>query len=110
MKRVLALLVAAGALIVSLDVGSAQQSSTLRFNATTAGDLRSWDQFVTAQERSGGLRVRQVTQDPSVPSRTVERLQQFYQGIPVWGAEVVRDSERGAPMSIFGDVSAQPDL
>jgi thermolysin len=95
---------------VSLDVGSAQQTATLRFSATTANDLRSWDQFVTSQERAGGLRVRQVVQDPSVPSRTVERLQQYHQGIPIWGAEVVRDSDRGVPVSIFGELSAPLDV
>ena len=51
-----------------------------------------------------------MVQDPAVPSRTVERLQQYYQGIPVWGAEVVRDSDRGRAVSIFGDLSTQPDL
>ena len=110
MKRVMAIATAAAALFLSLQVGSAQQPSSLRFNATTANDLRTWDQFVTAQERAGGLRVTQVEQDPSLPSRTVERMQQYYQGIPVWGAEVVRDSDGGVPVSIFGDVSAQLDL
>ena len=110
MKRVMAIATAAAALFLSLQVGSAQQPSSLRFNATTANDLRAWDQFVTAQERSGGLRVTQVEQDPSLPSRTVERLQQYYQGIPVWGAEVVRDLDGGVPVSIFGDVSAQLNL
>jgi thermolysin len=111
MKRVLAFAAVAAALFLSLQVGSAQQASSLRFNATTANDLRTWDQFVTAQERSDGLRVTQVSQDPSLPSRTVERLQQYYQGIPVWGAEVVRDSDSGGvPVSIFGDVSMQLDL
>ena len=28
----------------------------------------------------------------------------------MWGAEVVRDSDRGVPVSIFGDVSTQSDL
>jgi bacillolysin len=110
MKRVMAMIAAASALFISFDVGSAQQTSTLRFTATTGSELRTWDQFVTAQERAGALRVRQVAQDPSVPSRTVERLQQYYQGVPVWGAEVVRDSDRGVPVSIFGDLSVQPDL
>ena len=109
MKRVMAMVLAAAALIISFDVGSAQQSPTLRFNAT-GNDLRVWDQFVTAQERTGALRVAQVVQDPSVPSRTVERLQQYYQGVPVWGAEVVRDSDRGVPVSIFGDLSARADI
>jgi bacillolysin len=109
MKRVMAIGTAAAALL-SLQVGSAQQPSSLRFNATTVNDLRTWDQFVSAQERAGGLRVTRVEQDPSLPSRTVERMRQYYQGIPVWGAEVVRDSDGGVPVSIFGDVSAQFEL
>ena len=109
MKRVMAIVVAAAALSISLDVGSAQQASTVRFNAT-GNDLRAWDQFVTAQERSGALRVAQAVQDPSFPARIVERLQQYYQGVPVWGAEVVRDSDRGVPVSIFGDLSTEPNL
>ena len=82
MKRVMVAAVVAAALVVSLDVGSAQQGSALRFSATTGGDLRTWDQFVTAQQRSGALRVSQVVQDPAVPSRTVERLQQVPPGHP----------------------------
>src|SRR6188768_3562760 len=82
MKRVMAIATAAAALFLSLQVGSAQQPSPLRFNATAANDLRTWDQFVTAQERGGGLRVTQVAQDPSLPSRTVERLQQYYRAFP----------------------------
>ena len=109
MKGVMAIATAAAAFL-SLQVGSAQQPSSLRFNATTVNDLRTWDQFVSAQERAGGLRVTRVEQDPSLPSRTVERMRQYYQGIPVWGAEVVRDSDGGVPVSIFGDVSAQFEL
>ena len=60
------------------------------------------------RSESGELRVRQVAQDPSLPSRTIERLQQYHQGVPVWGAEVVRDSEGGVPVSIYGEISAQP--
>ena len=110
MKRVTGIAIAAAALFLSLQVGSAQQGSSLRFSATTANDLRTWDQFVTAQERSGALRVIQAEQDPSLPSRTIERLQQYHQGIPVWGAEVVRDLDGGVPVSIFGDVLAPFDL
>jgi len=110
MKRLMAFAMAAAALFLSLQVGSAQQPSSLRFNATTANELRAWDQFVTAQERSGELRVTQVERDPSLPSRTIERLQQYHQGIPVWGAEVVRDVDSGVTMSIFGDLLAPIDL
>jgi thermolysin len=109
MKRVMAIGAAATALFLWLEVGSAQQASTLRFHATAAADLRPWDQYVTAQERAGTLRVRRVVQDPSLPARTIERLQQYHEGVPVWGAEVVRDSDRGVPTSIFGELSAAPD-
>jgi thermolysin len=105
MKRLAAIAASAAALFLSLQVGSAQQPSSLRFNAISPNDLRTWDQVVIGQERSGGLRVAQVSRDPSLPSRTVERLQQYYQGIPVWGAEVVRDSDNGIASSIFGEVS-----
>jgi thermolysin len=101
--------VAVLALSVFLDVGSAQQTPVLRFSAS-GSDVRTWDQFVTARERAGDLRVSQVAQDPSLPSRTIERLQQFYQGVPVWGAEVVRDSERGVPVSMYGELSVRPDV
>ena len=53
MKRVMAIATAAAALFLSLQVGSAQQPSSLRFNATTANDLRTWDQFVTRAGASG---------------------------------------------------------
>jgi Zn-dependent metalloprotease len=106
MKRVMALGVAAVGLFVWLEVGAAQQASMVSFNATSATDLRNWDQFVTVQERAGTLRVIQIERDPSLPVRTVERLQQYHQGVPVWGAEVVRDSDGGVPISIFGELSA----
>jgi thermolysin len=98
--------IGAAALFAWLEVGAAQQASTLRVNATSVTDLRTWDQFVTAQERTGALRVTGIARDPSLPARTVERLQQYHQGVPVWGAEVVRDSDGGVPMSIFGELSA----
>ncbi|HLG59602.1 MAG TPA: M4 family metallopeptidase [Vicinamibacterales bacterium] len=105
MKRLIAAAAAAGALMLWLDVGSAQQPSTLRIAATTAGELRTWDSYVTAQQRAGDLRPLSVESDPSIPARTIERLQQYHQGVPVWGAQVVRDSDRGVPESIFGEVS-----
>ena len=69
MKRVMALATVAAALFLSLQVGSAQQPSSLRFSATTANDLRTWDQFVTAQERSGGLRVMPAGPDVAGAAR-----------------------------------------
>jgi Zn-dependent metalloprotease len=105
MTRLSAALVAVAAFLLWMDVGSAQQpSSMLRIAATTVNDLRTWDQYVTTRLRTGDLRVLSVGQDPSLPSRVVERMQQSYQGVPVFGAEIVRDSQSGVAQSIFGEV------
>ena len=105
MKRPIVLLVAIAAVALSLDRGAAQQSSAVLIKATTAAELRTWDGYVTARERSGELQVMRSERDPSLPSRIVERLQQYHEGVPVWGAQVVRDTTNGVPESMFGDVS-----
>jgi thermolysin len=102
--------VAAAALFVSLDTGTAQQATTLRFNAITGDELRTWDGYVRTRERAGDLRIRQAVRDPALPARTIERLQQYSNGVPVWGAEVVRDVERGLPRSMYGELSADLDI
>jgi thermolysin len=109
-KIAIAAAMVAAALLVSLDVGSAQQASAVRFKATTGDELRTWDGYVRARERAGDLRIREAVRDPSFPARTIERLQQYSNGVSVWGAEVVRDVERGVPQSMFGELSADLDV
>jgi thermolysin len=108
MRRIAAALVVLSSVAVGFeDRGSAQQA---------LADVRAWDTFVTAAERSGQLRVRSVSRDPSLPARLVERFQQYHEGVPIWGADVVRDSERGVPVSVFGilapslTLSVQPTI
>jgi bacillolysin len=98
-------LVAVAAIVLWIDKGSAQQPSPMvRIAATSVNDLRPWDQYVTAQLRTGDLRPLRADQDPSIPARLVERMQQYYQGVPIFGAQIVRDSESGVAQSIFGEV------
>ena len=85
------------------------QPSILSIRATDVADLRTWGAFVTAESRSGSLRLRSTVRDPLLPTRVVERFDQFHHGIRIWGADIVRDSERGVPQSVFGEV-ASPDL
>lgn len=70
--------------------------------ATGVDALRTWDRYITDGERSGRLRVRVSQEDPDIPGRKIERLDQFYDGVRIWGADVVRNSDRGVPISIFG--------
>lgn len=88
----------------------AQRSTTQRVQATGLGDLRQWDSYVTRQSRSGALRLRRVERDPALPNRTLERLAQLHEDVPVWGAEVVRDSEQGVPHAIFGALASDLTL
>jgi len=79
--------------------------SVLQIKATTTADIRSWDSYITQARRSGDLQIRSTTRDPLVPSHTSERFQQFYQGVPIWGSDVVRDSDNGVATSVFGVLS-----
>jgi thermolysin len=89
---------------------AAQGSSPVRVRATSIGDLRQWDAYVTAHARDGQLHLRAADLDPSLPMRTVERFDQFHRGVRIWGADVVRDSERGIAMSIFGELAPELTL
>lgn len=79
--------------------------SALQIKATTSADIRAWDSYISQARRSGDLQIRSTTRDPLVPSHTSERFQQFYQGVPIWGSDVVRDSDGGAAASVFGVLS-----
>jgi thermolysin len=111
MKRSLAGgLVAALLLVLSQQHGSAQRAGVVRIRATSIADIRTWDTFVTARERSGELRLKNAERDPALPGRTIDRLQQFYRGVPIWGADLVRDSDQGVTMSLFGELSSDLTL
>ena len=79
--------------------------------ATNAASLRTWDSTVDAMLRAGDLEVRRTDEDTLVEGRTHTRLQQFYKGVPVLGAELTRQTdELGATISIFGETYAGLNL
>jgi bacillolysin len=51
-------------------------------------------------ERAGHLQVQREQANPLRPGRTFVRLVQFYQGVPVWGGEVVRETDGMATTSL----------
>ena len=118
MRRVLSVLfTAVTAVLLSTPHPSAQQVNLLGstggqvlIQATNIVDLRIWDAFVIDAERSGTLRLRSSERDLALPSRTIERFEQFYGGLRIWGADVIRDSELGVPVSIFGSLSPELTL
>ena len=108
-RKLIALAVVITLATLVQETGQTQHLPLLQIHATQPDDLRSWDNYVTARERTGNLRVLTVDDDPLMPSRRIERLQQFHEGVPIWGATIVRDLDRSnVPQSFFGTLS--PDL
>jgi bacillolysin len=64
--------------------------------------LREADTLVNQLTRDGSLRLVTREGDSLVPGRAHERLQQFHNGIPVFGADVTRQTAQGLPVSVFG--------
>ena len=52
--------------------------------------------------RDGDLVKVSDESDALLPSRTHERLRQYFKGVPIIGADVTRQRDRGAAVSIFG--------
>lgn len=72
--------------------------------STDIRELRRVDALITQSSRDGTLRLVSSLRDPLLPNRTVERYAQYFEDVPVWSSVIVRDSEQGVPLSIFGDL------
>ncbi len=66
------------------------------------GDLRAWDVQVGRMLRDGSLHVRASEDDPMLPGRTHEHLDQYFGGVRVFGANLTRQADRGQTVSVFG--------
>ncbi len=98
-----------GALIVWVAMGQYAVAQTLPGGRTMrVGSqdelslLREADATVEALRREGSLLVRKRSIDPQLADRTHERLVQVHRGVPVFGAELTRQADQGATVSIFG--------
>ncbi|HET7695930.1 MAG TPA: M4 family metallopeptidase [Vicinamibacterales bacterium] len=87
------------------------------FAAGSLQDLRQWDPIAESMLRSGELRVRQVREDTQLPGRRVERADQYYRGVRVFGADISRQLDhQGVVLSMFGhiyggiDISSNPAI
>lgn len=74
----------------------------LRVAAASGAALEGWagrvDDLVAARD----LVARQVREDTMFPGRRHERLAQLHQGVPVFGGELVRQSDDAGTLSVFG--------
>jgi thermolysin len=78
----------------------------------TLGELRAQDARVDRMVRAGELRRRESVADKLVPGRRVERADQYYRGVRVFGGGVTRQLAGGQTVSMFGvlhdDITLDP--
>ncbi len=100
--------------VVWLSLGAAawaQSNPGLRIvRPATVSELRQWDARIDSMLRSGDLQVQIAFDDPMVPGRRHERDDQYYEGVKVFGAQVVRQTAGGQTVSLFGALYADIDL
>ena len=94
----------------------AQPDNRRTVAAMDASSLRAWDRVVDLELRAGGLRRYDAQPNPYLPDRRTERFAQHHEGVPVYGADLVRQTEGGVTTAILGtlftgiDVDAAPGL
>src|SRR5437667_9829440 len=69
------------------------QTRTVTVAAVTPISTRDWDTAVNRMLRSSELRVRLQRDDTLIRGRSIEQLDQFYDGVRVWGGSVSRQLE-----------------
>jgi Zn-dependent metalloprotease len=104
MRVSVGVLLGAGAALMISPQPAGQTRSFAAFSAMSANidQLREWDRRVDQMARAGDLQRREESADVLMPSRTHERFDQTFRGVPVWGGSVVRQLDRGATVSLFG--------
>lgn len=70
--------------------------------AVGAGEVREWDTYIGRLQQEGALRAEPTRPDTLMPERQHLRLTQLYRGVPVFGAQLVRQSADSEVLSIFG--------
>jgi thermolysin len=101
---------AIAAVLASISHPVQAQSRRTSIVATDAAALRAWTPALDRMIRDGELRLRRENPDTLVPGRIHERLSQYYKGVPVRGADMTRQTDRGLTVSIFGTMYTNLDL
>jgi len=87
-----------------------------RVSATAGETLGDWTIRVERLLAAGELAPRLVREDTMIAGRRHERLQQLHRGVPVFGGELVRQTDGAATLTVFGtlyegiDVEVTPSL
>ena len=78
--------------------------------ATTPRAIQPWDTTIGQMANDGDLRLQRTTNDPLLPGHAHERFGQYYKGVPVYGGDLTRQTDRGTTVSVFGTIYPDIDL
>jgi thermolysin len=90
----------AGVLVASVFVEGGED--LVRVRAASGASVREWSGRVEQLLASGQLAVRLVREDTMLPGRQHERLAQIHDGVPVFGGELIRQSDASGTLTVFG--------
>jgi thermolysin len=106
-RRALAIFAAISAAVLIPAHPSAQGGPNRRMVAAFEGRAaRAWDAQITRMLRDGQLRSRGEEADLLIEGRSHERLDQYHDGVRVFGGEIVRQMSDGQTVSVLGVVYA----
>lgn len=108
--RPLAAVAAAGLALVTLPSVPHGQSAArpLKIAATTSAAALDWDRQIGRFLDAGTVRLTKSREDTLLPGRVHDRFDQYYGGVRVFGAQLVRQAEGGRAISVFGSI--HPDI
>ncbi len=105
-------ILAAAAILLLLGClpAAAQPDNRQIVAALDASALRDWDNVVERESRTGDLRRYDSQSNLYVPGLQSERFAQYHEGIPVYGTDLVRQTESGVTTAILGTLFTGIDL
>jgi bacillolysin len=87
-----------------------RQAARISIAPQSIGELRESTPRIDGMRRAGELRLRMTREDQLVRGRTHERLDQYYRGVRVIGADVAVQLRGGQIVSMFGNVYEDIDI
>src|SRR5262245_16531125 len=91
-------------------VTEAAEPRAQRLAAVEGAALHDWDVRIESMLRAGELTLRRTHEDTLLPSRQHVRLDQVFKGVPVYGGQLVRQTEGERTVSVFGTLYEGIDL
>ncbi len=95
--------------LVAAEARAADVRAT-RVSATSGAALDEWSARLARMLDRGELSLRLAREDTLIPGRFHERFRQLHKGVPVFGGELVRQSDGRQTLSVFGTLYEGVDV